>query len=465
MLERALQHYFGFSSFRPGQEEVIRALLANEDVVALLPTGTGKSLCYQLTGRLKEAPVLIISPLLSLMQDQVNQMKKLGFKRVVALNSFLTREQFTEVLADLAHYDYIFVSPEMLQNVNIGRRLKQLPLGLIVVDEAHCISEWGHDFRPDYLRLNTWLKYDSRPPIVALTATATSKVLADIKDVLCIKEASMYLAPIDRKEIRLARQWFTTAQEKVNWIEEYVSTTLGPGIIYTSSRKKTEQLTAQLRKWRIKVAAYHGGMTNEDRQLIQEQFLAAELEWIVATSAFGMGVHKNNIRHVIHETMSPTLSGYMQEIGRAARDGQDALATVLCTEQDKEVLQFLHDTVPTEEMVRAYYAHVSLAISDSNAELLKYLYANYELSQAIVYCQTLQVEKNKAFQATKNYMETSKCLRATLLQYFEQATVPQQACCTQCGLNVEDYKEVRKFTNLSKQSLDWALRLQQMLLK
>src|SRR5574344_844745 len=168
MLERALQHYFGFSSFRPGQEEVIRALLANEDVVALLPTGTGKSLCYQLTGRLKEAPVLIISPLLSLMQDQVNQMKKLGFKRVVALNSFLTREQFTEVLANLAHYDYIFVSPEMLQNVNIGRRLKQLPFGLIVVDEAHCISEWGHDFRPDYLRLNTWLKYDSRPPIVAL---------------------------------------------------------------------------------------------------------------------------------------------------------------------------------------------------------------------------------------------------------------------------------------------------------
>lgn len=465
MLKQALQRYFGYENFRQGQEEVITQLLEGKDVVALLPTGTGKSLCYQLTGKVKGAPVLIISPLLSLMQDQVNQMKKLGFKRVIALNSFLTREQFSQALTQLPSYDFIFTSPEMLQNDLVTNKLRAMPLGLIVIDEAHCISEWGHDFRPDYLRLQAWLNYYNRPPIVALTATATPAVLADIKHVLHIEHASTYIAPIDRKEIHLQRKWFTTAQEKVNWIEDYVSTTLGPGIIYTSSRKRAEQLAELLRKWHITVAAYHGGVNNEDRQLIQEQFLADEIEWIIATSAFGMGVHKTNIRHIIHETMSPTLSSYMQEIGRAARDGQDALATVLCTQADYDVLQFLTDTLPNEHMIAQYYAGVDQPLRELDERLLAYWHAIYAYDEAIEYRNALRLSKQRAFDATKNYMETSSCLRTTLVQYFGQTAQTIHACCSNCGLQDASFKELRRITHLSMQTPHWTLRLQQMLLK
>lgn len=465
MLQQALQHYFGYTSFRQGQEEVITQLLEGKDVVALLPTGTGKSLCYQLTGKIKGAPVLIISPLLSLMQDQVNQMKKMGFKRVIALNSFLTREQFTQALNQLAHYEFIFTSPEMLQNELVTNKLRAMPLGLIVIDEAHCISEWGHDFRPDYLRLQTWLNYYNRPPIVALTATATPAVIADIKYVLQMEHASTYIAAIDRKEIHLQRKWFTTAQEKVNWIEDYVSTTLGPGIIYTSSRKRAEQLAEVLRKWHITVAAYHGGVSNEDRQLIQEQFLANDIEWIIATSAFGMGVHKTNIRHIIHETMSPTLSSYMQEIGRAARDGQDALATVLCTQTDYDVLQFLMDTLPSEPMIKQYYAGADQPLRELDQRLLAYWHSMYRCDEAIHYRDELYLSKRRAFDATLNYMETSSCLRATLVQYFEQSVQVVDACCTNCGLQDASFKELRRITHLSAQTPHWTLRLQQMLLK
>lgn len=465
MLQQLLQQYFGYSTFRPGQQEVITKLVEGEDVIALLPTGTGKSLCYQLTGRVKDAPVLIISPLLSLMQDQVNQMKKIGFKRVIALNSFLSHQQFSQALTNLSAYDYIFTSPEMLQNHTVSSQLKALPLGLIVIDEAHCISEWGHDFRPDYLRLQAWLNYQQRPPIVALTATATPAVVADIKRVLQIEDAYTYLATIDRPEIRLQRLWFTTAEEKVNWIEDYVSTTVGPGIIYTSSRKRAEQLAMQLRKWHIAVSAYHGGVSNEDRQLIQEQFLADKLEWIVATSAFGMGVHKTTIRHIIHETMSPTLSSYMQEIGRAARDGQDALATVLCTASDFESLQFITDTLPKPHVIQQYYAGKTQPLTELEERLLAYWHSKYSCDQAIAYSESLRQTKAKALTATKRYMETSSCLRTVLTEYFDQTATKVIDCCTICGLDETKYRQLRTVVHLPTQITPWTLRLQQLLLK
>ena len=476
-LQQVLQQHFGYDSFRPGQQEIIENIVAGRDVVAILPTGMGKSLCYQLPGYLFDKPVLIVSPLLSLMQDQVDQLKQMGEKRVIALNSFLSHGQKNYALHFLHEYRFIFVSPEMLLQPQVKARLSEMELSLIVADEAHCISQWGFDFRPDYLRIGEVLATDKRPPILALSATATETVLQDIKAYLKMNEPFQYMHSVNRENIHLVKKFFSHKDEKLQWIQDHVKSSAGPGIIYTQSRAKAEAISLQLLQQNISAAAYHAGKEMQDRQFIQQQFLAGQLEWIVATNAFGMGVHKENVRQVIHETMPSTLSNYMQEIGRAGRDGASAVAFLLYAEGDEQYAKF----IATEDLPKDI--HVDRFVQTmSNGEQPNILLANGELSEVAFRVLSYWLEREPVEQVKKRMfdmqmkkyeevnkvlklLEQSECMRQQVMHYFGQELPSQQEnCCSNCGLDEPKLLTKRAESKATTEMTNWQQRLQKILL-
>lgn len=473
-----LQQHFGYSTFRPGQQEVIEQLIEGNDVIALLPTGMGKSLCYQLPGYIFDKPVLIVSPLLSLMQDQVDQMKQFGEKRVIALNSFLTLEQKRYALHFLHEYRFIFTSPEMLLQPQVKERLAGMELALIVADEAHCISQWGFDFRPDYLRIGEMIATSNRPPILALSATATESVLKDIKHYLQMKTPFSYIHNVDRPNIHIAKKYFAQKEEKLTWILAHVSETAGPGIIYTQSRAKAENISLLLLERGIAAAAYHAGKEAQDRQFIQQQFITGDLEWIVATNAFGMGVHKQNIRQVIHESMPATVANYMQEMGRAGRDGEDSLAYLLYAEGDEQFAKF----IVTEDLPKAGHAHSYMdyiarhedpvamlragEISDTAFRVLHYWMQQESLEQVKVRLHGMEVTKYMDVEAMMKIIETSDCMRKLLIEHFGQTLQEKPMnCCTGCDLDVSHILQRRFPQQKHKAFSSWQSRLHQLLIK
>ena len=472
-----LQQKFGYTSFRPGQQEVIEQLVAGQDVVALLPTGMGKSMCYQLPAYILNKPVLIVSPLLSLMQDQVDQMKQLGEKRVIALNSFLSVDQKRQALHFLHEYRFIFASPEMLLQPAVKERIAQLDLGLIVADEAHCISQWGFDFRPDYLRLSEVIASTNRPPVLALSATATAPVLEDIKRYLTMQQPFMYMHSVDRPNIRLAVVNLPAREDKLTWILEHVSSTAGPGIIYTQSRAKTEAISLALLELGIAASSYHGGKDNEDRQFIQQQFIHGELEWIVATNAFGMGVHKGDIRQVIHESMPATVANYMQEIGRAGRDGESSLATLLYVEGDEQHAKYVAtDDLPREWHVDLYLQYATRGeqpnemlrngeISETAFRVIDYWLAQEDGPSVKKRLANMHVHKAHAVDEVASYLQPTSCLREKVVRYFGQ-TLEQRPkfCCTACGLQISEVVAPRIEKIEQNEQLTWQQRLASLLL-
>ena len=474
MLEQKLQEIFGYSEFRPGQKEIIEQLIEGHDCIALLPTGMGKSMCYQLPGYVFDKPVLIVSPLLSLMQDQVDQLKQRGEKRVVALNSFLSPNEKTYALHFLHEYRFIFTSPEMLTQPQVRERLQSMELSLIVADEAHCISQWGFDFRPDYLRIGEILG-QRRPPILALTATATDSVLADIKKYLHMKEPYQFIHSVNRENIKLARREFQKKEDKLEWMLEHVKNTQGPGIVYMSSRKRCDEFSQLLIENSIRAASYHAGKDAEDRQFIQQQFIHNDVEWIVATNAFGMGVHKHDIRQVIHESMPANVSNYMQEIGRAGRDGQDALAILLYAEGDEHYARYIAiEDLPKTMHVDAYdryrqQRHNPAAMleaegmSETAFRVLDY-WMQQEPAEAVKR-RLMEMEEGKhaAVREMADIVHTTSCIRAKLVEYFGQSLTRQQGvCCTQCGLDINESIEPRKKMTKQEQ-MTWDERLEKII--
>ncbi|SOB94259.1 ATP-dependent DNA helicase RecQ [Ureibacillus xyleni] len=476
-LESILQQRFGYSSFRPGQKEVIEQILKGEDVIALLPTGMGKSMCYQLPGYVLKKAVLVISPLLSLMQDQVDQMKLFNEKRVVALNSFLNVEEKKRVINELEQFRFIFISPEMLVQPQVQQKLSRMELALIVVDEAHCISQWGFDFRPDYLRIGEMLT-TPRPPILALSATATNKVLEDIEHYLKMKEPYKYMHSVDRPNIHLSKMSFSNRDEKLQWILQHITETAGPGIIYTQSRMKTQNISELLLQQGISAASYHGGMDYLDRQFVQQQFIEGTLDWIVATNAFGMGIHKQDVRQVIHESIPSNMANYMQEIGRAGRDGQDAVAILLYSERDEELAKFVGiDDLPTDYHVDIFedYLKVGQAptqmldrgeISETAFRVLNYWMGQKQPNEVKQIFQNMKSEKMHSVEEVMKLITSSACMRETLVNYFGQTLDerPKQ-CCINCGLQLEDLLKPREIIITPNVNMTWKDRIGNILTK
>lgn len=471
-LEKTLYDAYGFTSFRPGQKEVIEKILSGRDVIALLPTGMGKSMCYQLPAHLMEGSVLVVSPLLSLMQDQVAQLKKMGEKSVTAINSFLDPQQRSHVLNNLGAYRFIFISPEMLVQPYIKNRLQDIRISLLVADEAHCISQWGFDFRPDYLRIAEILPALGHPRVLALTATATAKVTEEIKEYLKISDAFIYKHPMDRKNIAYDCKKFDSAREKMEWLTRFVEANSGPGIIYAGTRNKSQELSGLLNQSGIRAAFYHGGMEHQDRIFVQQQFQNGELDWVCSTNAFGMGVHIPDIRHVIHYQIPTSIEGYVQEVGRAGRDGSPALATLLYAPGDEEMLESLVlDDLPTRneitEIYRSSDGGMQLVaqgiVRETSLRVVSYWKNILSEQQTMNRIEQQKIEKIKQAAKIRKLVTLTGCLRAYLLECFEQDLQSRpDNCCVNDGLDYSRYRS-RSRTPSKPASDTWQKRLDDIL--
>lgn len=492
-LKNYLKRYFGFEDFRPGQEETIQSVVGKKHTISMLPTGTGKSLCYQLPGYLVDGPVLIVSPLLSLMQDQVEQMMAMGEKRVIALNSFLSPPQKAKAMEELEWFRFIFISPEMLGIDSVLKRIKKLSVSLFVVDEAHCISQWGYDFRPDYLKLGEFREKLGHPLTLALTATASEEVRRDIAEKLHLGDWNEVVYSVDRPAISLALEFASAFQDKLDRTVELVKFFKGPGIIYFSSKKVAEQTAAHMREKGIKNAmAYHGGLDPESRILIQQQFINGQLDVVCATSAFGMGINKENVRYVIHFHMPMQIESYLQEIGRAARDGRDSIAVLIYTPGDEQLAyQLAEGELPDQYQIERLFAFIidnQLHYHDlaGRAEELSMICGFTEIQWRIVEDYLSSIEtmdynkdkrslgqlienrlqvKNRQIKKMLDWIHTKECKRAFILDMFgEEIQERPRNCCSNCGINIDHFEETEPAGGQSDVALDWKQELASILL-
>ena len=385
-----LANTFGYSAFRVGQEVVIEKALAKQDVLVLMPTGGGKSLCYQIPSLAQEGLVLVVSPLISLMQDQVEQCRAVGI-RAELINSALAPEQIQAVFGQLHRHeiDILFVAPERLMQTHFLARLEELNLGLIAVDEAHCVSHWGHDFRQDYRMLGHVREKLPYVPIMALTATADLATREDIALQLQLRQPYVHVASFDRPNIQ-----YTVASKykPLDQIVEFIKQREGSGIIYCNSRKKVDEIAERLNQRGYRCGAYHAGLSPEQRAQAQRDFQGDNLELMVATVAFGMGINKSNVRFVIHHDIPRSIEAYYQETGRAGRDGLPAEALMLFAERDAARIQAW---IETSEGGRT------------------------------------EVELEK-FAAMQKFAEAQTCRRQILLNYFAQYSATQCGNCDVC---------------------------------
>ncbi len=342
MLENKLQKYFKFSTFRPGQKEIVETILQGRDVLALMPTGGGKSLCYQLPALMTEKLSLVISPLIALMKDQVDVLNKRGIPAVF-INSTLSKEEVAEKMEEIksGKIKILYLAPERLNNPQFQNFLSQLDIFLFSVDEAHCVSQWGHDFRPDYLKIKKYIqKFKSRPIVAAFTATATPEVADDIVERLSLQNPKIFIRGFDRPNLKFLVQANLKTRERYDEVLRIVKSLTGSGIVYTLSRKEAETIARFLKNNAITAVAYHAGMVAKKREKVQDDFMKNKIQVIVATVAFGMGVDKADVRFVIHAGMPGSLESYYQEAGRSGRDGKKAFCVLLHAKKDVNTHKF-----------------------------------------------------------------------------------------------------------------------------
>ncbi len=356
-LRRTLRRTFGFRSLREGQEEVIRAVLAGKDTLAIMPTGAGKSLCYQLPGAELPGTTIIVSPLISLMKDQVDKLRELGVD-AVQVNSTLNRSEESELLEEIAkeQREFVFVTPERLAQPEFLATLKTNLIDIFVIDEAHCISQWGHDFRPSYLRLRSAIEALGNPRILALTATATPDVVDDIRRQLGREEMEIVDIGVFRENLRLEVIPAPREESKREALPRLLGEMEGTGIVYVSTIKDCEEVTEHLQSLGFAAARYHGRLGARERKRTQDRFMAGDLRVIVATNAFGMGIDKQDLRFVVHYNLPGSLESYYQEAGRAGRDGEPARCVLLYQPEDKNTqIFFLNGRYPKREHFLAVY--------------------------------------------------------------------------------------------------------------
>jgi ATP-dependent DNA helicase RecQ len=347
-LHQTLLSLFGYSSFRPHQEQIIQEIIENRDVFAVMPTGGGKSICYQLPSKLMDGTCVVVSPLISLMKDQVDAALEVGLKAAY-LNSSMTEADKQEVWVDLRsqNLDLIYVAPERFKLESFLTTIRQIKISLFAIDEAHCISEWGHDFRPDYLSLSNIVTYFPKVPVAAFTATATQKVQSDIMERLKLRNPYKVRASFDRPNLYYGVQ---QREKPKDQILQFLKKKKGQsGIIYRTTRKNVESTADFLISKGIKALAYHAGLSVDERKNNQEAFNNDEIDVVVATVAFGMGIDKSNVRFVLHVDLPKNMEGYYQETGRGGRDGESAECLLLFSRGDIPKIRYFIDPIVDEE--------------------------------------------------------------------------------------------------------------------
>ena len=390
---RMLESYFGYTSFRPAQEAPIASLLRNEDVIGIMPTGAGKSICFQIPALCKAGLTIVFSPLISLMKDQVDGLLVQNIPAAL-INSTLTQAEFNKTMYEVrsGKIKLLYIAPERLGSNFFCNVLRALPIAQVIVDEAHCISEWGHDFRPSYRLIGEWLNSLPKRPIVgAFTATATKYVENDIKKLLGLDTANVYVTGFDRPNLSFS---VIRTPKRMDYVVHYVRQHANEnGIIYCATRKDVDRVYENLTRAGVKVGHYHGGLSDEVRREMQNAYADDKLQVMVATNAFGMGIDKSNVRYVLHYQMPRNMESYYQEAGRAGRDGAPAECILLYSGQDVQVHKYL-------------------------------------IEQSIETPERQEVELRK-LQSMIDYCFCSNCLRKYMLNYFGESTV--WTTCDNCS--------------------------------
>ncbi|TQR20478.1 DNA helicase RecQ [Psychrobacillus vulpis] len=421
MLDNArqlLQNYFGYDSFREGQETIINYVLNNNSSLCVMPTGGGKSLCYQIPSLLLDGTTVVISPLISLMKDQVDTLLQAGIPATF-INSTLTTEEVRETMEEVQNGQYrlLYIAPERLESQSFLNQLKRVKVPLIAVDEAHCISQWGHDFRPSYRAIHRLKEvFDEQPTVLALTATATPDVRADICRLLQIEEDNTVITGFARSNLSFS---VVLGQDKNKFLKEFIKKNEQEvGIIYAATRKTVDQIHELLIKAGVRAAKYHAGLPEAFRNKEQDRFLTDEAQVMVATNAFGMGIDKSNVRYVIHYQLPKNMESYYQEAGRAGRDGLPSECVVLYASQDVQTQRFLIDQALDRERIPQ------------------------------------ELEK---LQGMVDYCHTENCLQQFIVHYFGESNGEP---CGQCG-NCTDTREMSDVTKEVQMVLSCVVRMGQ----
>lgn len=403
----ALEMHFGYKDFRPGQQGVVQALLAGRDALAVMPTGAGKSVCYQIPGVVMSGLALVISPLVSLMGDQVRSLQDVGIQAAY-LNSTLTPSQQGSIMARAlaGEFDLLYVAPERLEDPRFVEFASQAPIPLVAVDEAHCVSQWGQDFRPSYLRIGMFVEQlPTRPTVAALTATATERVRADIVRLLGLRDPYQAVTGFDRPNLHFSVERLEP-NKKLNRITTYAKAhPEDSGVVYCNTRKNVEKVYEHLVQSGVKATRYHAGLRKEERSANQQAWINDDAAVVVATNAFGMGIDKSNVRYVIHYNMPSSIEAYYQEAGRAGRDGLASECMLYWSDGDLSTCRFFLEQDSGNESMNPEEAEVARAA------------------------------RRRMLAAMEGYCLTCECLRGYMLRYFDDESAAQQdnGSCNNCS--------------------------------
>jgi len=417
--EQILKQYYGYLSFKEGQRQIIESILKGSDTLGIMPTGGGKSICYQIPALLLPGITIVISPLISLMKDQVDALQVLGIPAIF-INSSLTAKEVGERLlnARRGQYKLLYIAPERLESPRFLAMLASLTISLVAVDEAHCVSQWGHDFRPSYLAIASMLQeIKIRPVVAAFTATATHEVRQDIVSHLELNNPDIYITGFNRPNLSFT---IVRGENKQDFLQHYVQGhPHQAGIIYAATRKDVDRLCAFLQKRGAAAVRYHAGLSDQERRTNQEQFLYDDIGVMVASNAFGMGIDKSNVRYVIHYNMPKNIEAYYQEAGRAGRDGEPGECILLFSPQDIHIQKFFieQSTLTPERQANEYHK----------------------------------------LQAIVDYCHTSGCLRNYILNYFGEQTSKN---CGNCSTCIDDRARV-DITEIAQQVFSCVIHLKQ----